>query len=122
MVLEPCVEPKFTPMIVTKEPMGPDAGEAPKISADVSANVRTLLLRFETVTTTFPVIAPLGTGATICVLLQLVGVAVTPANATVLDPCVEPKFVPVIVTEVPVEPDVGDRLVRVGAAVVAPIL
>ena len=39
-----------------------------------------------TVTTTFPVVAPPGTGATILVALQLVGVAVVPLNVTVLDP------------------------------------
>jgi hypothetical protein len=33
---------------------------------------------------------------------------------TVLLPCVEPKFVPVIVTVVPTAPEVGDRLLIVG--------
>ena len=45
---------------------------------------------------------------------QLVGVAVVPLNVTVLVPCVAPKFVPVIVTDVPTGPLVGDRLVTVG--------
>src|SRR5258706_185575 len=67
-----------------------------------------------TVTTTGPVVAPLGTGATMLVALQLVGVAVVPLKRTLLLPCVDPKFVPVIVTDVPTAPDVGDRLVRVG--------
>jgi hypothetical protein len=35
---------------------------------------------------------------------QLVGVAVCPLNVTVLAPCAEPKFAPVIVTEVPAGP------------------
>ena len=48
--------------------------------------------------------------------LQLVGVAAVPLNVTVLVPCVAPKFVPVIVTEVPTAPDVGFRLVMLGAA------
>ena len=49
------------------------------------------------------------------VALQLViVVAVVPLNVTVLVPCVEPKFVPVIVTDVPTAPDVGLRLVIVG--------
>jgi hypothetical protein len=39
-----------------------------------------------TVTTTLPVVAPLGTGTKIEVLLQLVGVDATPPNETVLDP------------------------------------
>ena len=49
------------------------------------------------------------------VALQLVGVAPVPLNVTVLLPCVEPKFVPVIVTEVPTGPEVGDKLVMLGA-------
>ena len=39
-----------------------------------------------TVTTTLPVVAPVGTGATMLVELQLVGVAAVPLNATVLVP------------------------------------
>ena len=65
-----------------------------------------------------PVVAPFGTGATIEVALQLVGVAVVPLNVTVLVPWVEPKFVPVIVTDVPTAPEVGDKLVMLGAGAV----
>ena len=46
---------------------------------------------------------------------SVVGVAVVPLNVTVLVPCVAPKFVPVIVTDVPTGPLVGDRLVMLGA-------
>jgi len=46
-----------------------------------------------------------------------VGVAVVPLNVTVLVPWVEPKFVPVIVTDVPTGPEVGDRLVIAGGVV-----
>ena len=60
-------------------------------------------------------VAPFGTGATMLVPLQLVGVAAVPLNVTVLVPCVAPKFVPAIVTEVPTAPEVGDRLVIDGA-------
>ena len=42
----------------------------------------------------------------------------TPLKATVLVPCVFPKLVPVIVTEVPSGPEVGDKLVMLGAVVV----
>ena len=66
------------------------------------------------VTTTFPVIAPAGTAATILVLLQLEGVAEAPLNATALEPCVEPKSVPVMVTTVPTGPEVGEREEIVG--------
>jgi len=73
-------------------------------------NMTPLLARLETVTTTFPVVAPLGTGTTILVSLQLVGVANVPLKVTVLDPCVAPKPTPVIVTGVPGKPLAGDRL------------
>src|SRR5436190_926439 len=62
----------------------------------------------------FPVVAPLGTGTAMEVALQLVGVAVVPLKLTVLVPCVLPKLVPVMVTDAPTAPDVGDRLVIVG--------
>ncbi len=64
-----------------------------------------------TMTATLPVVAPVGTGATTEVSLQLLGVAKTPLNETVLDPCVAPKFAPVIVTGVPTPPEVGERFV-----------
>jgi len=67
-----------------------------------------------TLTTTFPVVAPDGTGTTMLVALQLVGVPAAPLNVTVLEPCVDPKFVPVIVTGVPTAPEVGDKLVILG--------
>ncbi len=68
-----------------------------------------------TVTTTFPVDAPVGRGATILVALQLVGVAVVPLNVTVLVPCNAAKLVPVIVTDVPNAPAFGFRFVMLGA-------
>ena len=48
------------------------------------------------------------------VALQLVGVATAPLNVTVLVPCVAPKLVPVIVTDVPTIPEFGLRLVILG--------
>jgi hypothetical protein len=45
---------------------------------------------------------------------QAVGAAETPLNFTVLVPCVLPKFVPVITTDVPDTPDVGFNPVIVG--------
>src|SRR5437879_15424 len=67
-------------------------------------------------TTTFPVVAPLGTVVAILVALQLVTVAAVPLNFTVPLPWVAPKFVPVIVTAAPTAPVVTDRLVMCGAA------
>ena len=69
-------------------------------------------------TTTLPLVAPAGTGVTMLVADQVVGVALVPLNVTVLVPFVAPKFVPVIVTTVPTGPLVGERLVSVGATVV----
>jgi len=70
------------------------------------------------VTTTLPVVAPAGTGATMLVALQLVGVAAVPLNATPLVPCIVPKLAPAIVTEVPTGPEVGFKLVILGAGTV----
>jgi hypothetical protein len=63
-----------------------------------------------TVTTMFPVVAPVGTGTAMLVSLQLVGVATTPLKVTVLLPCVAPNIEPSIVTVVPATPVVGVRL------------
>ena len=117
-VLVPCVAPKFVPVIVTDVPTAPDVGLR-LVIVGVASTVKLdpLLATPPTVTTTFPVVAPAGTGTTMLVALQLViVVAVVPLNVTVLVPCVEPKFVPVIVTDVPTAPDVGLRLVIVGVA------
>ena len=71
-----------------------------------------------TVTITFPVVAPLGTDATIEAALQLVMVvAAVPLKVTLLLPWVAPKFNPLIVTEVPVGPAEGDRLEMLGQTV-----
>jgi hypothetical protein len=43
------------------------------------------------------------------VFFQLVAVAVTPLNLTVLPPCEDPNPDPLIVTEAPIAPDVGER-------------
>src|SRR5271169_2525884 len=84
-------------------------------TAAVTVKLIPLLATPPTVTTRFPVVAPLGTGTTMLVPLQLVGVPGVPLNVTVLVPCVAPKFVPVIVTEVPTVPDVGLSVVMVSA-------
>jgi hypothetical protein len=64
-----------------------------------------------------PVVAPVGTGALTNVAVQLViVVAAVPLNETVPVPCVEPKLVPVIDTMVPTAPEIGDRLLMLGAA------
>ena len=67
-----------------------------------------------TVTTTGPVAAPDGAGATILLSFQLLGVAVTPLKVTVLVPWVAPKLEPLMVTKVPIDPEAGDRAVISG--------
>jgi len=85
---------------------------------ELTAKLTPLLATPPTVTTTLPVVAPAGTGATMLVGLQLVGVVAVPLNATVLVPCDAPKFVPLSVTEVPTGPKFGFRLVIVGGVVI----
>src|SRR5205823_7328325 len=68
------------------------------------------------VTTTLPVVAPAGTGATIEVALQLAGVATVPLNVTALVPWVEPKLPPAMVTDAPTAPELGDKLLMLGTA------
>src|SRR5438552_1782028 len=101
--------------MVTDVPTGPEVGER-VLTLGKTVKVTPLLAAPLTVTTTGPVVAPDGTGATILVPLQLFGVAAVPLNVTVLVPCVEPKFVPVMVTDVPTAPEVGERLAMFGAA------
>jgi hypothetical protein len=120
-VLVPCVAPKLAPEIVTVAPTNPDVGfRLVMLGAAVVVTVKftPLLATPPTVTTTFPVVAPVGTVATMLVVLQFVVVATVPLNLTVLVPCVGPKFAPVMVTATPTDPDVGFRLVMLGAAVV----
>jgi hypothetical protein len=115
-VLVPWVAPKFAPVIVTEVPTNPEVGFKLVILGGGSVTVKftPLLATPPTVTTTFPVVAPAGTGTTIPVALQLVGVAAVPLNFTVLVPCVAPKFTPVTVIATPANPEVGFKLVILG--------
>jgi hypothetical protein len=120
--LVPWIAPKLAPAIVTAVPTLPVVGDRlVMLGADpVTVNAGPLLATPPTVTVTGPVVAPLGTEATIPVALQLVGVAFVPLKRTVLVPCVAPKFPPLIVTAVPTLPLVGDRLVILGPVVTMP--
>jgi hypothetical protein len=82
-----------------------------------------LLAMPATLTTTFPVVAPLGIGVTMPVPLQLVGFAVVPLNVTMLVPWVDPKLVPPTVTGWPTPPDPGFTCAMYGAvlAVLVPL-
>ena len=96
----PCVDPKFAPVIVTAVPTGPEVFDKLVIlGAGTTVKVTPLLATPPTVTTTFPVVAPLGTLAVIDPAAQLAMlVEAVPLNVIVLDPWGEPKPVPVILT------------------------
>ena len=123
----PGLAPKFEPVMVTELPIGPAVGVSPVIPGVASTvNGEPLLGTPLTVTTTFPVVAPAGTAATTEVAVQVVNtLAATPLKATVLVPLADPKFVPVIVTELPTGPEVGERPVIAGVGTtvkLAPLL
>src|SRR5580693_1075201 len=97
---------------------GADGVTAMETSAGaVTVNATPLLATPLTVTTTLPLVVPVGTVATMLAALQLVGGAAFPLNVIVLVPCVAPKFAPAIVTEAPTTPEVGVRLVMLGGGV-----
>src|SRR5262249_61022743 len=111
-VFVPWVAPKFVPVMVTAVATGPLVGERlVMLGGTVTVKLTPLLAKPPTVTTTLPLVAPAGTGTTMLVADQLVGVAAVPLKATVLVPWVGPKFVAVIVTELATDPLGGERLV-----------
>jgi hypothetical protein len=112
----PCVAPKLVPVIVIAAPTDPAvADKLVMLGADTTVNVTPALATPPTVTTTFPVVAPVGTVAVMLLPFQAVVVAVVPLNFTVLVPCVAPKFVPAITIDEPTAPLFGVRLVMLGA-------
>ena len=114
-VLAPCDAPKFVPVMVTEVAAAPEVGlRLVMLGGTETVNGAPLLANPPTVMMTLPVVEPEGTGTTMLVALQLVGVAAVPLKVTVLVPCEAPKFVPLIVTEAPTRPDVGDRLMMLG--------
>src|SRR6266403_2194885 len=82
-----------------------------------------LLAMPPTETTTFPLVAPAGTGATMRVLDQLVVREEMPLNSTklALVPTVGPKFVPVTLTTVPMGPALGLTPLMFGGGVTVKI-
>ena len=117
-VLVPRVAPKFDPVIVTDAPITLDVGERLEMVgpwAEVTVKPTKLLATLFTVTTTDPLVAPPGTGATMLLAVQLLGAAAVPLNVMLLVPCDAPKFAPLMVTAVPTVPDVGERLTTLGA-------
>jgi hypothetical protein len=116
IVLVPWVVPKLVPDAVIAAPTAPDPGVRDVIlGTGNTVKLTPLLFTPLANTTTFPVVAPVGTVTAMLVALQLVTLPAVPLKLTVLDPCVAPKFVPVIVTAAPVAPEVVERLVILGA-------
>jgi len=109
----PWLLPKPVPLLTTSAPTVPDVGDRPVIIG-ITVKLTALLGTPATAITTLPVVATVGAGTTMDPGLHLVGVAMVPLNVTVLAPCDDPKFVPVIVTTVPTDPDVGDSVAMLG--------
>jgi hypothetical protein len=108
---------RFVPLIVTDEPTQPALGVKDVIAGPPAVTVKLLELvpvPDGVVTVMAPVEAPVGTVAVIWVAELTVNVAVVPANRTAVAPV---KFVPVMTTEVPGAPLVGEKPVTVGAGV-----
>jgi hypothetical protein len=103
-------------VIVTDAPTAPVVGERlVMLGAATTVNDTLLLFTPLAFTTTEPFVDPVGTVATIDVALQLaIVVAVVPLNATEPDPWLAPKLAPVIVTDAPTAPEVGETLVILG--------
>src|SRR5258708_38577940 len=102
--------------MVTETPMAPEVGLRVLMLGGGTVTVKgtPLVATPPTVTTTLPEVAFVGTGTVMLVALQFVGAATVPLKVTEPEPCVPPKFVPEIVTEVPTTPDVGLRPVMPG--------
>src|SRR6266446_4819756 len=83
--------------------------------SDVTENDELFAVCPFTVTPNTPELALAGTTATMPVFDQFATSAVVPFKVIVLLPCAEPKFVPVIATEDPTAPELGEMLVIVGA-------
>ena len=110
----PCDGPKFDPAITMEDPTAPVLGVSDVMLGAAVTVKLTPLLAVPTVTTTLPVVAPVGTVAVMLDAPQLVVVAVVPLNLTVLIPLVDPKFDPAITMEDPTAPVLGVSDVMLG--------
>lgn len=114
-VLVPCVDPNVNPVMVTTVPTGPEGGlKFVMLGVPRTVKLEPALATPATVTTTFPVVAPEGTGTVMLVALQAVGAPAMPLKVIVLVPWVAPKFVPVTTTAEPIGAEDGLMPVMVG--------
>ena len=126
-VLLPGVALKFVPVMVTVVPIGPVVGVKKVMVGSVGAptvkSVALCTVTQFTVTEIFPVIVPAGTVVVMLVAVLAVTVAVwLLKNFTTLLAGVVLKFVPVMVTDVPIGPETGENEVMVGDGIAVPIL
>ena len=105
------------PVSTTLVPAVPLVGLKPEITGAGMVTVKgnPLLTPAGVVTTTLPVVAPVGTVAVICVAEFTVNVAVVPLNVTLVAPV---RLVPVIATVVMAVPLVGLRVLSAGSGAV----
>lgn len=103
-------------MIVTAAAIEPLVGDTERINGVTVKLIPEDALPL-TVTTTFPVVAAVGTAQTILVLDHDEHVADVPLNVTVELPWLDPNPVPVRVTDVATGPLDTDRLTRFGVTV-----
>jgi hypothetical protein len=101
---------------VTTVPEDPELGVSPDIAGGTAKTIP-LLLAFPKLTVMGPVDAPAGTGTTMVLFVQLVGVAEVPLNCTMPPDELAPKLEPVMVTGVPGGPEVGEIVLMFGATV-----
>jgi hypothetical protein len=115
IVLEPWVAPKLAPVTTTGAPTAAEDGDKLEmLGAGTTLKVTPVLDTPATVTTTSPVLAPAGTAVTMVVAFQLLGAAAVALKVTVLEPWLDPKFEPEIVTDAPGGADDGEMLLIMG--------
>jgi hypothetical protein len=116
----PCVGPKLEPAITIEEPIAPVFGVRElMLAGGVTVNTTPLLATPLTVTTTFPVVAPLGTVAVMLVELMLLMVPLALLNVTEAFAALVPKLLPAMTIADPTAPVLGVRLLMTGAAATA---
>lgn len=106
----PWLAPKLPPVIVTAVPATPIADDRLLILG-VAVKATALLATPATLTTMLPApgTAPVGITTVMLVSLQLVDAATAPLNVTVLSFCTLPNPIPVIWTNVPGGPAMGNK-------------
>ena len=117
---------KFVPVMVTDVPIGPLVG-AKEVMVGISGtpNMKSVELRTVVqfvVTDILPVVAPTGTVVVILVAVLALTTAAVPLNSTLLFADTGLKLVPVMVTEVPVGPDDGEKEAMVGEEILPIVL